>query len=101
MRTELTSSSALSSLLTANARTLLSVNPGPKSSRASSTPTSWPQSGSSFSTACLLSTGSVHVTHFKNFVNDRGERESEYRNFHKRSLSRAESDAVGGRLNIS
>lgn len=41
------------------------------------------------------------MTHFKNFVNDRGERESEYRNFHKRSLSRAESDAVGGRLNIS
>lgn len=97
----LTSSSARSKRFTANARTFLCVKPGPKSSRASSIPTSWPHSGKSFSTACFASTGSDHVMHLRNLVRDRGERKREKRNFHNRSLSTAESDAVGGNRNIS
>lgn len=97
----LTSSSARSKRFTANARTILCVKPGPKSSRASSIPTSCPQSGKSFSTACFASTGSDHVMHLRNLVRDRGERKREKRNFHSRSLSTAESDAVGGNRNMS
>lgn len=100
-RKKLTSSSALFSLSTANALTRRSENPGPSSSRASSMPTSWPHSGRSFSVACLASSASDQVTHFKNLVKERGERKREKRNFHRRSLSLAESDAVGGRVKIS
>lgn len=97
----LTSSSARSNRFTANARTFLCVKLGPKSSRASSIPTSCPHNGSSFSTACFASTGSDQVMHLRNLVRDRGERKREKRNFHSRSLSTVESDAVGGKRNIS
>ena len=97
----LTSSSASCNRRTANARTLLSVKPGPSNSRASSIPMSCPHSGKSFSTACFASTRSDHVTHFRNLVRDRGVRKRVKRNFHKRSLSRAERDAVGGKRKIS
>lgn len=97
----LTSSSARANLRTAKARTPRSVKPGPSSSRASSMPTSCPQRGSSFSTACFASTGSDQVTHLRNLVRERGERNSENLNFHRRSLSSAESDAVGGNRKIS
>ena len=97
----LTSLSARSSLATAKALTLRSENPGPRSSKASSIPTSCPHNGSSFSTACLASTGSDQVTHLRNFVRDRGERNREKRNFHSRSLSTVDRDTVGGERKIS
>ena len=48
-------------------------------------PMSKPHKGSNFSTACFASTGSDQVTHLRNLVSERGERNKEKRNFQSRS----------------